>query len=154
MAKRDYIPYSERLAAALACLLPSMRRDELRRHNATADDVIAHFHFDHIRLHALESGDPDVDKWFNLDPKLVQAHREKSRIDTGIVAKVKRLQGAQCKHCGGSGIGCCPGAFSEVFNKKQEKFRQRVLSPIKRKRKTQSRWPKRKLRSQGFRRHK
>jgi hypothetical protein len=120
--KRDYIPYRERLAAALACLLPPMRRDELRRYKATADDVLSLFHFDHIELHALNGSDA----WWNLDPKMVGPHREKSRQDTAIVAKVKRLSA------------------------EHEDFRRRVLSPIKRASKPKSKWPKRKLQSRGF----
>jgi len=92
VSRRDYIPYPQRLAAALACLLPPMRRDELRRHKATAADVIAHFQFDHIKLHALEANDPDRDRWFNLDPKEVGPHRIKSARDTAIVAKVARIR--------------------------------------------------------------
>lgn len=77
----------QRLAAALACLLPPMRRDELRRLHAKAEDVLSLFEFDHVVLHAHDGSD----EWWNLDPKHVAAHREKSRRDTSIVAKVKRL---------------------------------------------------------------
>ena len=31
------------------------------------------------------------DRWWNLDPKLTAIHREKSKVDTGIVAKTKRV---------------------------------------------------------------
>jgi hypothetical protein len=125
---RKYIPYSERLAAALACLLPKTVRDTLRGYEdkVPAAYVISLFQFDHIRLHAIERDDPDVDKWFNLDPLLTKSHREKSNVDNTRIAKVKRLE------------------------REHVAFRERILTrepkpPPKHK------WPKRKLRSRGFR---
>lgn len=120
--KRDYIPYSERLAAALACLLHPEDRNVYRAGMVNADHIIGLFTFDHIHLHALDG----ADAWWNLDPKLRGPHREKSRKDTGIVAKVRRLSA------------------------EHDDFRKRVLRPDKRKRKTVSKWPKRKLQSRGF----
>lgn len=122
MGRRDYIPYSERLAAALVCLLPQEDRDVYRAGKVSADHIIGLFTFDHIHLHALKG----ADVWWNLDPLLRGPHREKSRKDTTIVAKVKRL------------------------STEHEDFRKRVLSPVKTKRKTVSKWPKRKLQSRGF----
>jgi hypothetical protein len=90
MSRRAYIPYPERLAAALACQLPQAERDDLRQRKVPATEVIGLFEFDHIALHAFET--PDRDEWHNLDPKLVALHREKSRHDTSIAAKVKRLR--------------------------------------------------------------
>jgi hypothetical protein len=86
--KRDYIPYKERLAAALARLLPPEIERELRAMRVTADAIIALFNMDHIVLHALDG----TDDWWNLDPKEVASHKEKSRRDTSIVAKVKRIE--------------------------------------------------------------
>src|SRR5258706_15812430 len=88
--KRKAIKSKAKLAAALACLLPPMRRDELRRLHAKTEDVLSLFEFDHVVLHAHDGSD----EWWNLDPKYVAAHREKSRRDTSIVAKVKRLRQA------------------------------------------------------------
>jgi 5-methylcytosine-specific restriction endonuclease McrA len=45
------------------------------------------FEVDHVVLHAHGGSD----RWHNLDPKLKAMHREKSRRDTGIAAKGKRL---------------------------------------------------------------
>ena len=87
MAKRKYIPLRERYAAALACLLPQEDRDFFRRTHSPAASVIARFEIDHITLFAFGGRD----KWWNLDPKLKPAHREKSRRDTSIVAKAKRI---------------------------------------------------------------
>src|SRR5580692_9839748 len=89
--KRKAIRKDEYLAAALACLLPQNRRDALRAAKVPAKEVIRLFSPDHIWLYSL--GGPDL--WWNLDPKLRPAHAEKSRGDTTIAAKVKRLRDAQ-----------------------------------------------------------
>lgn len=88
MNERAYIPFPERLAATLACLLPQEQRDQLRRAKVAAQAVISLFNFDHIELHALDGSD----LWWNLDPKEVAPHKEKSRGDTSIVAKSKRIR--------------------------------------------------------------
>jgi len=67
--------------------LPQEQRDILRDRKVPAKEVIRLFNFDHIVLYALGGSD----LWWNLDPKLLIIHREKSRTDTGIVAKVRRL---------------------------------------------------------------
>jgi len=43
---RSYIPLPERLAAALACLLPPEQSEELRRRKAPAQEVLALFEFE------------------------------------------------------------------------------------------------------------
>jgi len=53
----------------------------------TADQIISLYHFDHGILHAIE---PINEPW-NLTPRLIAAHREKSRRDTSIVAKSRRI---------------------------------------------------------------
>jgi hypothetical protein len=94
VSKRAYIPLTERLAAALACLLPPTLRDELRKRKVPAFHIISLFNMDHIRLHALERDDPEaeVDLWFNLDPQLSGPHKVKSNADNSRIAKVKRIQ--------------------------------------------------------------
>jgi hypothetical protein len=88
MTRRSYVPLPERLAATLACLLPQEQRDDLRRRKAKAEAVLALFHFDHVIFHA-HGG---ADKWWNLDPKLVAEHREKTaKIDVPAIAKGKRI---------------------------------------------------------------
>jgi hypothetical protein len=86
--KRKAIPLSEQLAAALACLLPQSQRDELRHARVSAKQVIRMFSPDHIVLHCMDGSDA----WWNIDMKLRPAHAEKSRRDTAIAAKVKRLE--------------------------------------------------------------
>ena len=91
--KRKAIRKDEYLAAALACLLPQDKRDELRRAKVPAQEVIRLFSPDHIGLHC--SGAPDRDAWHNISPMLRPAHAEKSKRDTSIAAKVKRIRDAQ-----------------------------------------------------------
>lgn len=88
--KRKAIRKDEYLAAALACLLPQEQRDALRAAKVPAQTVIRLFSPDHIGLHCFE--DPRRDEWHNLTPILRAPHKEKSRKDCGIAAKVKRLQ--------------------------------------------------------------
>jgi hypothetical protein len=88
--RRKAIPLSEQLASALACLLPQAQRDELRHARVPAEQVIRLFTMDHIGLHCFE--EPHRDEWHNISPMLRGPHKEKSRQDTAIAAKVKRLQ--------------------------------------------------------------
>lgn len=88
--KRKAIRKDEYLAAVLACLLPQEQRDALRAAKVPAQTVIRLFSPDHIGLHCFE--DPRRDKWHNLTPILRGPHKEKSRKDCAIAAKVKRLE--------------------------------------------------------------
>jgi len=94
MSKRKAIKRKEYLAAALACLLPQDQRDALRAARVPAEAVLRLFTPDHIVLHCFET--PRRDEWHNLTPALRPAHAEKSRRDTKIAAKVKRLRGETC----------------------------------------------------------
>lgn len=84
---RKYIPFPEKLAATLACLLTQEHRDDLRNRKVGAGKVISLFNFDHIALHSFGGSD----EWHNLNPILAAPHREKSKIDTAIAAKAKRI---------------------------------------------------------------
>jgi len=87
--KRKHIPMRERLAAALSMLFDQRGRDWHRAQQTPARVIISLFEFDHNILHAHRG----PDQWWNLTPMFKGAHREKSRRDTAIVAKVKRLSG-------------------------------------------------------------
>lgn len=89
--KRKHISLKTKLAATLACLLPQSERDEMRREKVSADAVLRRFEFDHVVLHTHDGSD----EWHNLTPMIRAEHREKSRKDAGIVAKMKRLCRAQ-----------------------------------------------------------
>lgn len=58
----------------------------------TAAEIVSLFQFDHGILHSTE---PINEPW-NLTPRLIPEHREKSKNDTKIAAKLKRLRGETC----------------------------------------------------------
>jgi hypothetical protein len=119
---RKYVAMREKWAAALSMLLPQAVRDELRERRATAKEVISLFDQDHVVLFAFSG----ADKWWNFTPMLRAPHREKSRRDTAIVAKVRRLSA------------------------NEEDFRRRMLKPNKPRVTRDGRWPRdRKLRSRS-----
>lgn len=86
--RRKYIRLPQRLAAALAMLLPQEQRDFLRAQKARAKVVIGLFDFDHVVLYSHAGSD----MWHNLTPMLRAKHIEKTRRDVAIVAKVKRIE--------------------------------------------------------------
>src|SRR5258708_446450 len=136
--KRAYIPKDEKIAAALAPLLPLHEQRSLRRAKGPASTVIKLFHFDHIVLHAHGGSD----KWWNLDPMQVAPHKEKSRRDTSIVAKVDRIIAKRAQHEERRKrvLKPRPGAVTtkEIFAMAKSAFR----NP----------WPTRKIPSRPFRR--
>lgn len=113
MSQRKHISLTTKLASALLALghIPYEDAKEM-----TAAQIIALYHFDHGILHAFTQNDA----FWNLTPRLIAEHRQKSRKDTGIVAKSKRI------------------------TKKNEEFQRRLLAktngdkpqPVRR-------WPKR-----------
>jgi hypothetical protein len=48
------------------------------------------YQYDHNILH--ESGHPDRDEFWNLKPRLIREHREKTKRDAKIIAKGRRLR--------------------------------------------------------------
>ncbi len=130
---RDYIPFPERLAAALSRLLPPEQEKELRERRVSAKAIIALFHNDHIVLHALDGSD----LWWNLDPKIIAPHLEKSRRDTSIVAKVRRIEKEPEKWRSLSG----PKQSPAPSRRRKVKIRNRGFQQGQKRK-----WPKRKLR--------
>ncbi|MBC6444593.1 MAG: hypothetical protein GDA50_04065 [Alphaproteobacteria bacterium GM202ARS2] len=88
MTQRDYIPYPERLAAALAELLPEDVRNDLRARQVPAKDVIALFEADHNV--AVKLGGPG--KWWNLTYMRPKFHKVKSRHDRRMIAQAGRYE--------------------------------------------------------------
>jgi hypothetical protein len=127
VSDRAYIKYQERNAAALACLLPEDMRKRLREEKVAASVVESFFELHHVVHHT--AGGPAL--WWNLDPQLIAAHRERTaKIDIPAIAKIKRLSA------------------------EHEEHRRRMLAPTpERKEQKRLRWTKgRKLRSRGFER--
>jgi hypothetical protein len=86
--RRKHISATERLAAALACLLPADIRDMFREAEISAKSVINQFTFDHVKLHAWGGSD----KWWNLDPRRRgPALEAKDAADTSRAAKARRI---------------------------------------------------------------
>lgn len=88
--KRKSVSLAKKLASALLALghIPYEESKAL-----TAKQIISRYQFDHWPiLHS--HGGPD-EPW-NLRPLLVAQHREKSKGDASIAAKVKRLLGETC----------------------------------------------------------
>ena len=132
MSPRDYIPYCERLASALACLLPQEQRDALREDKVGSQFILNLFQFDHIVLHAQGGGD----NWWNLDPKQIAEHREKSKRDTAIVAKSKRIRRKEEAHS--ARVGASTDSFADLdramrFLARKRRIPSRPFSSNKRK---------------------
>ncbi len=93
MRKRKAVKPKDKLASALAMLLPQTERDVLRAARAPAGIVLARFEFHHVVPHCPPFNGSDA--WWNLDAMPKKAHRARSkglRSDTSIIAKVKRLR--------------------------------------------------------------
>src|SRR5258705_12313591 len=91
MRKRKAVKSKDKLASALAMLLPQSERDRMRRGQLRAEYSLSLFEFHHIVFHA-HGGSDD---WWNLHPMEKDEHRARSkglRSDTSVVAKVKRVR--------------------------------------------------------------
>lgn len=83
-ARRAHITLRTKLASALLAL-GHIPYDDAKAMGE--DNLISLYQFDHGILHGVQPND----EFWNLTPTLIRPHREKSRRDTGIVAKVKAL---------------------------------------------------------------
>jgi hypothetical protein len=92
--KREYIRAEDKIASLLADRLPPAERESLRQLKPPASAVTRKFEWDHIVLYAFGGSN----KWHNVQAVLRAEHREKSRRDTSIVAKTKRIQEANAQH--------------------------------------------------------
>jgi hypothetical protein len=88
---RAHISLTTKLASALLALgdIPYEDAKQL-----TAAQICSLYVWDHGVLHGIA---PINEPW-NLTPRLIAPHREKSKRDTGIVAKVRRLEAHQRDH--------------------------------------------------------
>ena len=83
--KRKHLSLRTKLASALLALGDVPYKDAKQ---LSEDQVLSLYQWDHGQLAALDG--PDV--FWNLTPRLIAPHREKSRKDTSIVAKVRRVE--------------------------------------------------------------
>ena len=87
MSRRKHISWKKKYASALLALgdIPYGHAREM-----TADQMISLYHVDHGILHETEN--ENVDQWWNLTPRLISAHRLKTKADAKIIAKSRRLR--------------------------------------------------------------
>ncbi len=88
---RAHISLKTKLASALLMLGHVPYRDAKCM---SADQLISLYNWDHNILHAIDANDA----FWNLTPVIISAHREKSKRDTAIVAKSKRIRRKQAAH--------------------------------------------------------
>lgn len=131
MAKRAHISDRTKLAATLLQMLRPNEVGQLvpiiphaHAKLMTADQIISLFHFDHYPLRKADGG-PD-EPW-NLEPRPIREHREKTaKVDVPGMAKERRVVRVNAE------------------------FQRRLLAKDAGEPRPQSRWPKRKLRSRPF----
>jgi len=82
--KRRKITLKTKLAAALL-KLGDIPYDDAK--TMGEDNLISLYQWDHNILHAHDG--PDA--FWNIEPKLIREHREKTKNDIAIAAKIKRL---------------------------------------------------------------
>ncbi len=121
MSKREHISIKTKLASALLTL---GHVDYSHAKGMTADQIISLYAWDHGILHAIEP----IDSFWNLTPRLIAEHREKSKRDTAIVAKSKRLVRKEAVHQ--ARMGASTDSFADL---------DRAMGFLARKRKIPSR---------------
>jgi len=62
----------------------------------TPAQIISLYHFDHNIYH--ESGHPDRNVFWNLTPRLIKQHRDKTRLDVKVIAKGRRIRRKLAEH--------------------------------------------------------
>jgi hypothetical protein len=88
VAKRKHISLKTKLAATLLRLPGGVPYNDAKQ--MTEDQIISLYHFDHNIFH--ESGHPDADRFWNLTPLPIKAHREKTKRDRKIIDKGRRIR--------------------------------------------------------------
>ena len=83
--KRRHINLTTKLASALLALGDIPYEDAKQM---TAEQIVSLYELDHGILHGIEPNDA----FWNLTPRLIKPHREKSKRDTSIVAKTRRIE--------------------------------------------------------------
>lgn len=98
MSKRGHISMATKCASALLQLRdPATGEVSIPYEHAklmTSHQIISLFQFDHGILHAFEP----IDEAWNLTPRLIVAHREKSKRDKAITSKAARIDKANAAH--------------------------------------------------------
>jgi hypothetical protein len=82
--RRKHLTLKTKLASAIRELF---KIDYEHAKLMTEDQILSLAQYDHGILHGIEV----VDEHWNYTPRMILPHREKSRRDTAIVAKAKRI---------------------------------------------------------------
>ena len=87
MSKRKHVSLRKRCAIFALALgdVPYLDAKKM-----TEDQILSLYQFDHNMLH--ESGHADSEKFWNFTPRLIKAHREKTKRDAAIIAKGRRIR--------------------------------------------------------------
>src|SRR5262245_27986997 len=86
VAKRKHISWKTKCASALMELCGMYSECKAM----TEDPFISLFNWDHNILH--ETNHPDRDKYWNISPLFIRAHREKTKRDATVIAKSRRIR--------------------------------------------------------------
>lgn len=122
MTSRRHLNFKVKLASALLQLRDAHGAPLIDWEHAkamTTDQIVSLFQFDHYPIRH-EAGGP-TEAW-NLVPRLIRAHRDKTKKDVGEIAKIRRISADE------------------------EAFRRRLLVPRDQRAPKRSRWPKRPMR--------
>jgi hypothetical protein len=87
MGRRKHIPWKTKYASALLALGHVPYSDAKQM---TEGQLISLYQLDHNILH--ETGDSQVDLFWNLTPMLIAAHKQKTREDITVIAKSRRIR--------------------------------------------------------------
>ena len=109
--KRAHVSLKTKLASALLALGHVPYEDAKAM---GADSLISLYHWDHGILHGIEVNN----EYWNLTPRLIAEHREKSKRDTAIVAKSKRIVRKQEAHLERMGMDMVSGAIVDSPRRK------------------------------------
>lgn len=128
MSKREHISLKTKLASALLTL---GHVDYAHAKGMTEDQIISLYHWDHGILYAIEPND----SFWNLVPTLISEHREKSKRDTAIVAKSKRIVRKRAAHH--ARMGASTDSFADLdramgFLARKRRIPSRPFPKIKR----------------------
>jgi len=141
---RKRIPLVEKLAAALACLLPEQERGALRTVSMiSAAEVLKRFEWHHIVPYAWGG----ADKWWNLHPMPKQEHKEQTKRDLKAMAKSNRIRR---KHLMAPAAARKSGASLIHKARRLGLYNLAAIGQRRQRRK----WPSRKIPSRGFQRAK
>jgi hypothetical protein len=142
VSKRKHIPLKNKLAA---CLLTIGQIDYQKSKTMTAADILAMFEWDHWPVRVADAdGSFDINAPWNLKPRIIEVHLEKTKRDLGEIAKRKRIVSREATHTAAMAAKHTPVEPERVTRTKFKDMKRKIANrPFPK--------VKRKLRSRGFR---